>query len=876
MAVVLVVVLAAIGVVVWLNSGRDEATPATSTSSQPFGSAASGQPTATNHDRPAQATITVRTDKAPLAGATVRLEPEDGEVVVVQTGADGIARAEDLAAGVWTISGSAPGHQPAALAATALAPGADAKLEIVLAAGGRTLSGTISDATGGPIRGARIDAAKLTETIAASDAVASTLSDADGKYQLTVEEGQLVVAASSPEYAPQSRYVEVGAAGATADFALVPGGVIEGVVLDQASRAPVNGAIVRARRDGGGGGIALGEPGIIRTVAKADGTFRIAGLRPGAYELGAHAGKQFSKAPTVVGLGVAEAVVDVEILVGIGPVISGIVVDETGAPAPGVSVAADNGRDGVQADAKGAFVLEGLAPGRYWLRAVSDEMIPAAPTSVQLTDKDVTGVKVTVRRGIRITGHVEPRQVCDVEQALDPQQGGMGVMMLGAPTKTAADGQFAFGHLQAGKTKLSARCASGDQGSLAIDVAPGIAEVVLKVTAGASIAGSVVQGDGKPAAGVTVMAAEQGPSSTTMIVNGMVTSGAQAMTGLDGRYEIRGLGAGTYQLSVLDRGRPARMTKSAEATLATAEHKTGVDLSIDRPNGVIRGVVTGPDGKPLVDAWVSARLSLESVIEGLDGPRSGPSPGGDEREERSSFVMARVDDSGAGAADEPPALTDEQGRFEITGLAHGSYLVTAEAQAGKLRGQVPRVKPDANLTIQVLGVTSLSGTVRGPNGPAAVFDLELDGPTRAARTFTGGSFTLARVDPGSYTVRVSSPDGNGEATVQVAAGRPATVDVTLVANAVIVGKLVDAAGRPLAGVPMAVVPDAAPGGPLQIRMEGEPQNTGADGAFRIEAEAGKRMVIALTRPRPTTKGGLTLEPGKTIDIGELKVEARAP
>ncbi|MGE0872369.1 MAG: carboxypeptidase regulatory-like domain-containing protein [Kofleriaceae bacterium] len=879
---VLVAVVAAIAALVWIKRGRDAATPATSAISQPMGSATASKSAALTRDRPARATITVRDDKGPIAGATVRLEPEDGEVVIVQTGADGLARAEDLAAGEWTISGSAPGHQPAALAATTFEAGADDKLEIVLAPGGRILSGTISDATGGPIRGARIDAAKLTQAIAASDAVASTSSDADGKYQLTVEEGQLVVAASNPEYAPQSRHVEVGASGATADFALVPGGVIEGVVLDQGSRAPVPGAIVRARRDSGGGrGIALAEPGVARAVAKADGKFRIAGLRPGAYELDARAGKQFSKTPTVVGLGVAEAVIDVELPIGTGPIVSGVVVDETGAPAAGVRVTSDGDRGGVESDDQGAFVLEALPPGRHRLRAMSDDMTPAAPTAIELNDKDITGVKVMVRRALRLVGHVEPRQVCEIEQEVEPGRLGNGIAVLHSPVTTAADGEFTFKQMQAGKATFSANCPSGDQGSLAVDLTPGMSEVVLKVTAGASITGRVVQGDGKPAAGVTVMAAEQGPSSTTMIINGMVTSGAQALVSLDGRYEIRGLAAATYRLSVLDGGKPVRMAAPVETTLAAAERKTGVDLAITRANGVIRGIVTGPDGKPLADAWVSARLSFESMIEGLDGPRPGASPNDRGREERSSFVtssyvMTKMDLSNGGSVDDPPALTDEQGRFEISGLAHGSYLVTAEAQAGKLRGQIAGVKPDATLTIQALGVTSLSGTVRGLNGPAALFTLELEGPTRAARTFTGGTFTLPRVDPGSYTVRVSSADGNGEAKVQVTAGQPATVDIVLAANAVVVGKLVDAAGKPLAGVMMTVVPDPGDGGKLEVRVEGEPTTTGPDGAFRLEADAGERMVFAFTRPRPTTKRGLTLEPGKTHDIGELRMEPTTP
>jgi hypothetical protein len=69
-------------------------------------------------------------------------------------------------------------------------------------------------------------------------------------------------------------------------------------------------------------------------------------------------------------------------------------------------------------------------------------------------------------------------------------------------------------------------------------------------------------------------------------------------------------------------------------------------------------------------------------------------------------------------------------------------------------------------------VTTLSETVRGVTGPAALFTLELEGPTRAQRTFTDGVLEMGRVDPGAYTVRVRSSDGNAEQQVEVVAMAP--------------------------------------------------------------------------------------------------------
>lgn len=315
--------------------------------------------------------------------------------------------------------------------------------------------------------------------------------------------------------------------------------------------------------------------------------------------------------------------------------------------------------------------------------------------------------------------------------------------------------------------------------------------------------------------------------------------------------------------------------KTPKATLAAAEKKTGVDLAVDRPNGVIKGVVTGPDGKPLADAWVSVGQDLESMVEGMVGNRDGDDA------PRSTMVRVEArsgdgDGGGVGGASAfPPALTDAQGRFEIRNLPKAKYDVTAEAQAGKLRGRASAVEPDAEVQIKALGVTSLSGTVKSPSGPTPLFTIELEGPTRAQRTFTDGKFELGRVDPGNYIVKVSSTDGNAEAKVTVNPGQPANVDISLVANAIVVGTIVDAAGKPVEGIPVTVIDDAGDG-QLRVSLSGPPPTSGPDGKFRVEHKAGKAMLVVMTPPSPVTKPGLALEAGKTLDVGPVRIEAGAP
>ena len=154
-------------------------------------------------------------------------------------------------------------------------------------------------------------------------------------------------------------------------------------------------------------------------VVKSDaaGKFRFAGLRPGEYEITARERSRRSRVPVAVGVGVAEQQTNVVVLVSGTATIRGKIVDDGGAPASKVTVGAFGGgeRDEAISDAAGAFVLEGLPPARWALSGTSDGYISDGQAIVELKKSDVDGVVVRVRRGLEVRGHVEPREVCDVE-----------------------------------------------------------------------------------------------------------------------------------------------------------------------------------------------------------------------------------------------------------------------------------------------------------------------------------------------------------------------------------------------------------------------------------------------------------------------------
>jgi hypothetical protein len=182
---------------------------------------------------------------------------------------------------------------------------------------------------------------------------------------------------------------------------------------------------------------------------------------------------------------------------------------------------------------------------------------------------------------------------------------------------------------------------------------------------------------------------------------------------------------------------------------------------------------------------------------------------------------------------------DAAGRFAITGLAAGRYLLTVQQQPGsrevkfgpyELRdGEELR---DVELTLRA--AWTVSGRLLAPGGgvPAGSFELYLspakDGHPVWTRSGADGRFRFQQVEPGDYTLGCLTPPAGWSMSpvANVVAGRQ-DLQVPVFPAATISGRVVDAAGKPVsAGVYFSAL--AAPT-PFLHEIK-----TATDGRFTLE------------------------------------------
>jgi protocatechuate 3,4-dioxygenase beta subunit len=623
-----------------------------------------------------------------------------------------------------------------------------------------SVAGTVRAEAGGPIAGARVCAYLLDDDRERPREAPCTVSTADGRYRLAdLQSGKYDVTAGAAQHLP-GRFenpeststglrLAAGQERTKIDIELRPGGVqVFGTVRD-ISGGEIPGAQVRY-----GLGWWGGREVPTSAVADEEGNFSMWVEEGSAYLQASAEGyakeEQRGRAP---GTHFALYLTPESIVVG-------HVLDvATGEPVEGARVSI---RDGVVlTDASGAFRKEGLPPGVYKPKATADEGYGEAEASVHLgLGETSTDIVVQLHPAVTVSGVVVVR---DGEDTRPCENGGAyltPVPDLGRIShrgKVELEGRVEIRGVLPGKYEVSASCRRGVSEDSYGEIEVGdesIDGLVWEVSSGHSIRGRVIA-DAELLRDISVSARSTGGEARGKRMWRSTDEIAE-----DGSFELQGLSANTYILTVRGRDVP-EPEEPLKVDLPEGEDLEGVELEV-LPSATIRGRVEDARGNPISSADVRA-----------EGPGRG-------------WASDQVADDGS---------------FEIRGLRGGEYRVRASlnwsdalrkpgTSDDDVQGELVNVEAgdsaDVTLVVEPRNQTISGVVVDASGGPVAdafvraerISDAQGANAKNAVRkarwggwneqpnmTDTDGAFTVDGLSEGSYTVWATRK-GGGEGSVE--------------------------------------------------------------------------------------------------------------
>ena len=622
------------------------------------------------------------------------------------------------------------------------------------------------------------------------------------------------------------------------------GGILTGLVLDEALKPAPGVKVVMSRTASEQGDAVIEEPSTAATGA--DGTFAAEGLAYGVYSLLATSGNTAAAQSAQV----RSYFPDMALMLRLRPAynLGGRVVDPQGAPTAEAHVTvmyvptesmmgrwgiSGSPQDRAQAlplesvtDAQGAFAFESV-PAKEVFVAVKAEGY--APHISELIKLPVTGAVITLAAGGSVAGRVLQT---DTGEPLS----GFALRVSGPTsldkheTTTNESGEFVCASLRPGEYALMPADDTWANAESAprIKLASGEARqgIDLRVAQSGTIRGRVYNeqtGNGIPGAAV-------------ILRKNLMGYGNSVSTDNNGAYEMRGVPPGEHALAVQMNDRLAS-NPYGDQEAAVLSVKAGA---------VLEGV----------DLAVYMGTTVSGRVEYADG-----SPGG-------SATVFVIPVAGYGRA---RVMADTNGSFVFSGPANGEQLrlqafkgTQASAPTEALQVPATGTLEDIVLTLQEGGV--IAGVVTNRSGaPLPAMNVLVGGtanqlqPNFASADDTG-SFLVAGLPPGTYTVTAMTQgeQGSGDATttIDLAAGQRVS-DVVLIwekeapavgpkGNLTISGRVLDSAGKPLS--------DAIVYGTLNERNMPYTSKSLVDGSFTLSGlAAGAYKLSAIAGGNRTTE-----------------------
>ncbi|MBA3391460.1 MAG: carboxypeptidase regulatory-like domain-containing protein [Deltaproteobacteria bacterium] len=695
--------------------------------------------------------------KRPVANAEVR--SGDAHETTARTDGKGEATLKPLTPGYAGVEVQADGYAPATGFTTVGSAGAVGRLTITMHRG-FAISGHVVDDTGKPVAKAHVSVGgfggfeRFEREPPASGKPDPNIATTDDKGQFSIRAvaaGTHILAAIDGEHAPvRSAPITVTDRAITGvQLVMKAGGVIAGTVVD-ATKKPVAYATVRVA----GADEQMMQVAGRQATTDATGAFELRGVSRAKLQARAESESAASKLLTLDLTEKREAR-DLELVLDVTGTISGIVVDDKGAPVPEVQVSAfpdilgGESMEGMMlasmspatTDGAGAFTITGLPDGAYRLWAARSTSSSGGwgrdHTSAKTGDKNV---RITLAAAGGIKGTIVTQDGGGAPKLANVSVGWQ------APTP-AQDGAFEIRELAAGTYDVTFR---GPDFAVTtkrdVKVEPGKTVDLGAVTVhrGRKVTGKVVDRKGQPIAGAKVKLGEMlmfsdddkpdDDEDATENMGGI----RSAVSDQDGRFSIIGVPA---KATTLAADHPTAGRSVSVAILDGKQDPLPVTLTL-RGFGSISGKVT-QQGKPL------ANVAVTHSSRG-----GGAQLGAAETDDQGNFTMKKVPEGAVVLQVMQNKMMSMKTTTANTQVTAGKETkVTIDFPVGQVT-LVVQIKAAAGHKVDAAQVFLFSGTALPANGKQ-LMDSFIAGGAQGMKFWFGEGKPLPEFDelvPGDYSI----------------------------------------------------------------------------------------------------------------------------
>lgn len=706
----------------------------------------------------------------PVAGASIAADPsragtERGIVKIIQAMSDvsegrlllDVGKAESGEDGSFRVSGLEPIPCDLTVRKEGFIEGRAWKVPapsdnvVLILEPGSAVAGRIVGPDGSPVAAAEVTLAPEKDAGRGRNLMAIMLGeDADlfanrGRRASSGDDGRFRIAGLRPEtyilavdaegFAPLERSVPVsGEVASLGDIVLARGRTISGIVI-ASDGATVAGARVWVPAPAKGG--MVGIPGLggdtraaSETKSDEGGRFVLERLAEGRFEVKASAEGRGEGSATDIEAGAR----GIEIRFSPGAMVAGIVrADDDSAPIAGAKINSSAG-ERAETDAEGKFAL-GLSPSSNPMVQQGQVFIMARHTEFEANGEmrpipkpGDPPLEIRLRRAVRIAGRVLDAEGHPVESArVRISVPGLPEALFnfmpdseGLQQVSGADGSFALrvpgpqsGPWKQGLDLTATHPALGVGRAGPIPFpgeGQGWPEVVIQLSQGSTIEGTVTDPAGSPVRGARIRASISIPPNAdreVQMISSMLpdSSGKTAYSGADGRYRIEGLWEGRYDIQAHARGFAPKKIEGIEVGRGTIP----LDIALDA-GARIEGRVVDGAGAPLAGIEVIAYLEPERPAEADRGE---------------AMMLQRMRQMGLGGTGTCRSGAD--GRFAIAELAGGTFTIMARAKGYGSVEKTPVRPGDPAFDLVLVRLGAIRGIVvdRSTGRPVSSFEVQV-------------------------------------------------------------------------------------------------------------------------------------------------------